>query len=129
MNYWIDSQYKEESWKDILKENRVESAHKIFNERKGNNTQLTLLECLQICDKREILANTEDFRNRFDYSKGNFEQLLRRVEGIRNELAHSQNSIISNLGWSDFTDSIKKLKEFLVKSEAMITEEKHDTQD
>lgn len=122
LNFWITTNYPAESWIDNVKSVRIEMAEKIFIERKGNNSQLTLLECIQICDKRELLKDTENFIQEFDYGKKEFEKLLKDVEKIRNELAHSQNSIIANLKWSDFVSSIKMVKEFLIKSEGKIEE-------
>ncbi len=120
LNYWITQNYDNESWIDVLKQTRIESAEKIFNERKGNNVQLTLLECIQMCDKRDILRTTDDFITEFDFTKNGFERLLKDVEKVRNELAHSQNSIIANLEWTVFVNTIKNAKEFLVKSEEKI---------
>ena len=120
LNYWITQNYDNESWRDILKPGRIETAEKIFDERKGKNVQLTLLECIQMCDKREILRTTENFIKEFDLTKKGFERLLKDVEKIRNELAHSQNSIIANLEWTVFVNTINNAKEFLVKSEEKI---------
>ncbi len=120
LNYWINELHSENSWMDILNNQRIELADKTFQERKGNNFQLTLLECLQICDKREILRGTEVFLKRFEYSKTKFKRLLENIEKIRNELAHSQNSIISNLDWKEFVKSLKLVKGFLIQSEKLI---------
>ncbi len=122
LNFWITENYDNESWKEILNPARIELAENIYEGRRGNNVQLTLLECIQICDKREILRTTDKFREDFKFSKNGFEKLLKNVEKIRNELAHSQNSIIANLEWTDFVSAIKSVKEFLVKSEEKIEE-------
>jgi len=122
LNFWITKNHDNESWIENLNPVRIKMAEKIFEERKGNNSQLTLLECIQICDKRELLRGTDNFIKEFNYMKSGFERLLKNVEKIRNELAHSQNSIIANLQWSDFVSSITMLKEFLVKSEEKIEE-------
>lgn len=120
LNFWITKNYDQETWKQKLSPARLETAENIFEIRKGNNIQLSLLECIQFCDKREILKKTRDFITEFDYIRKDFEKLLKNVEIIRNELAHSQNSIIANLNWVDFVHSIKMIKEFLEKSEVKI---------
>ena len=122
LNFWITKYHVEESWVNLLKGERIELAKKIFNGRKGNNSQLTLLECLQISDKKEILRNTNDFLSKFDYSKTKFKNLLERSEKIRNELAHSQNSIIANLPWTDFASTIQNIDSFLNLSEIKLVE-------
>jgi predicted transcriptional regulator len=117
LNYWIVKYYGIEGWKNQFIKNRLETAERIFNERQGQNLELTLLECLQICDKREILKQTEGFCKTFGFSKSKFENLLKDVEKIRNEIAHSQSSIIANLEWKRFVSTIDEVKLFLTKSE------------
>jgi N-glycosylase/DNA lyase len=78
---------------------------------------------LQICDKKEILSKESKFLEKFNSSKRKFEILLGRSEIIRNELAHSQNSIIDNLSWEKFVKTITDIELFLIKSERFIDEE------
>jgi predicted transcriptional regulator len=122
INFWIEKYYTEIEWKEILNKNRIIKANEIYNERKGNNTQLTLLECIQICDKREILLNNTEFLKIFNFSKNSFDKLLKRSEKIRNELAHSQSSIIDNLEWNKFVSTLSGIKVFLEHSELKILE-------
>lgn len=121
LNYWINNYYNNDSWQELLKEKRITLAKATYLERKGNNMDLTLLECLQISDKKEILRNTDDFLKIFEFSKSSFKDILEKIGMVRNELAHSQNSIISNLAWNDFADSIHSIKSFLGTSESRIT--------
>ncbi len=120
LNYWINKNNAENEWLKKLTENRIIAAQEIYKQRKGNNSQLTILECIQICDKKSILLKTETFLESFEYSKTRFKDLLENSESIRNELAHSQNSIIANLNWKEFVSTISELKEFLNKSEKII---------
>lgn len=118
INFWIKHFFKEETWKDILKKERINAAEKLLEIRRGENLDLELLECLQFCDKRDILRKSNDFIEKFQFaSKPKFEKLLRRVEAIRNELAHSQNSIIANIEWKEFVQCIMQMQRFLVISE------------
>jgi predicted transcriptional regulator len=122
LNYWISSYYSDSTWKKLLIKQRLDEAIRIYDLRKGDNQDLSLLECLQFCDKREILKNTPEFILIFDFSENNFEKYLKIVEKIRNELAHSQNSIISNGKWNIFIEAIFSIEIFLVKSEQIIEE-------
>jgi predicted transcriptional regulator len=119
LNFWITKNH-DSSWDMYLKQARIDKAHELHDKRKGKNQQLTLLECIQICDKREILKRTPGFLDDFNFTKIAFENLLKNIEKIRNELAHSQNTIIANLEWKVFVNSIKSLKDFLLQSEQMI---------
>jgi predicted transcriptional regulator len=120
INFWINEFYDNESWKEILKEERLTEAKGIYELRKGKNEDLSLLECIQLCDKKMILKSTINFQKEFDFSKNQTERLLKNVEKIRNELAHSQNSIISNLEWTDFVKTISNTENFLSISEKIV---------
>jgi predicted transcriptional regulator len=120
INFWIKDFYDNESWKEILKKERLTEAKDIYELRKGKNEDLSLLECIQLCDKKVILKSTIDFQKKFDFSKNQIERLLKNVEKIRNELVHSQNSIISNLEWTDFVKTISNTENFLSISEKIV---------
>ena len=117
LNYWIVKYYGIDGWKNLIGENRLDAASEIFKERQGQNLELTILECLQLCDKREILKQTDAFREIFKYSKTKFKDFVEDVEKVRNEIAHSQSSIIANLPWENFVATINNVKTFLLISE------------
>lgn len=117
LNYWILKYHNKQGWENLVGEQRLKVAKQIYKERQGENLDLTLLECLQLCDKREILRRTDDFCKSFKFSKTKFKNFLEDVEKVRNEIAHSQSSIIANLSWDDFTSTINNIKLFLPKSE------------
>ena len=120
LNSWINHYYPHETWIENIQGNRIDEARKIYEKRKGNNQVLSLLECLQLCDKRELLKNNGDFRNLFGFSKNKFDTFIKRSEKIRNELAHSQNSIISNMNWEKFVGTISLTEQFLVVSDTEV---------
>ncbi len=120
LNFWINEFYNNESWKKILKEERLTDAKNIYKLRKGKNEDLSLLECIQLCDKKMILKSTVDFQKEFDMTEKQIERLLKDIEKIRNELAHSQNSIVSNLDWTDLVKTISDAESFLSKSEKTV---------
>jgi predicted transcriptional regulator len=122
LNFWINNYYPNSSWIKIIKKERLEEAIKIYELRKGKNEELSLLECTQLGDKKTVLKSTPDFLKNFDLSKRQTEKFLRNIEKIRNELAHSQSSIISNLDWQNFVKTISFAENFLIKSEIMVEE-------
>lgn len=117
LNFWILKFHDDLGWQNLIGDKRLEVAKQIYKERRGQNLDLTLLECLQLCDKRDILKHTDQFREIFNFSKTKFQDFLEDVEKVRNEIAHSQSSIIANLSWDDFILSINNIKSFLSKSE------------
>lgn len=122
LNFWINELFPNNSWNEILKKERFNEAIKIHELRKGKNEDLTLLECLQLSDKKVILKTNPFFIEIFKFSKSNFERFIKDFEKIRNVLAHSQNSIISNLEWLDFLNTISKAEMFLSLSEQIVEE-------
>jgi len=122
LNFWINEFHENESWKEKLIDKRLDKAKETFNNRKGKNEDLSLLECIQLCDKKNILKSTNEFREEFSFSKNQIERLLKDIEKIRNELAHSQNSITSNLEWTEFVKTISDAEMFLNKSEKIVEE-------
>jgi len=120
LNWWINHFYPNNSWQSAILDSRIKNARDIYKKRKGDNQDLSLLECLQFCDKRDLLKKSDDFIKKFDISKKRFDTLVKQVEKIRNELAHSQNSIISNIEWSVFVETISQLENFLIGSDANV---------
>ena len=116
INFWIGKYLKQEI-KEVLSEKRYETALKVYNLRQKSNDQLTMLECIQLSDKRDILSSYPEFLKQFDCSRNEFERLMRTTETIRNEIAHSQQTIINSLDWSRFVNTILKLENLLEKSE------------
>ena len=120
LNSWINHFYPSVSWESEVSEKRIKDAHDTYEQRKGNNQDLSLLECLQLCDKRDLLAKSKEFRNEFNFSRAKFDSFVKQVEKIRNELAHSQNSIISNIEWPVFVATVSCLETFLMESDAKV---------
>ena len=120
LNSWINHYYPGDTWKHEVPEKRINDAHDTYEQRKGNNQDLSLLECLQLCDKRDLLAKSEAFRIKFNISKKKFDSFVKRVEKVRNKIAHSQNSIIANVDWNIFVEIVSYLEKFLEESDEKV---------
>lgn len=120
INFWINKYLKVEI-KQVLEGARYESALKIFELRQKKNHQLTILECIQLGDKRDILLGIPDFLKMFSFSKKAFDKFMKTVETIRNETAHSQHSIIDSLDWPRFVKVVQDIETFLDKAEDELT--------
>jgi hypothetical protein len=120
LNSWINHFYPNDTWAVKVPGIRMEEANDIYEQRKGNSQELTLLECLQLCDKRDLLKNADEFIRLFNFTKTQFVTFIERAEKIRNELAHSQNSIISNMEWSEFIETIATTEKFLIGSDVEV---------
>ncbi len=120
LNLWISHHFQDNSWTSKISEARMVMANEVYEKRKRNNQELSLIECLQFCDKKELLSNSQEFLNVFEFGKNAFQKFLRRAEDIRNDLAHSQTSIISNLEWNKFHKTLSTTETFLLKSDAKV---------
>jgi hypothetical protein len=83
-----------DSWKKYLSESRLQKAQELLEERKRRNQNLELIDCLQISDKGQIIARNEEIRclTRMQ-SRRQAEQVIKMLESLRNNLAHSQDII------------------------------------
>lgn len=122
LNSWIRHDYPDGTWQEIIPKTRREKAQEIYELRKKNNQDLTLLDCLQLADKRDLLAKSQAFRDRFDCTKQDLERFIKNVEKIRNEVAHNQDSIIASLPWDTFVEVLDRVDKFLSRSDQKIEE-------
>ena len=83
-----------DSWKQHLSESRLKKAQELLEERKRRNQSVELLDCLQISDKGQIIARNEEIRRLTRMqSRRQTEQVIKMLESLRNNLAHSQDII------------------------------------
>jgi hypothetical protein len=104
----ISRRYPNNDWQWILKKNRMIEANKIYQAKIANNTEIDLLDCTQLADKNSIIVATAEFVNLLPYtSKTKAEKWLRKVESLRNDLAHAQ----SLHEWFENKEVIKLINE------------------
>lgn len=103
----IRESYPDESWKNHLNEKRLESARQILSERHGRNEAIDLLDCLQFCDKRDIILKNSELREAvgLDSAKSG-KRFLDHLERLRNSLAHAQDIVGGN--WPGIVDLAEK---------------------
>lgn len=117
LSAWVNHYFPDDSWLVSVPEKRIQGAKKIFEQRKSNNQELSLLECMQFCDKRDLLLKSPEFMKDFDFSRRNFESFVKNLEEIRNNLAHSNYSIIETIEWSRLIEIISRAEAFLIDSD------------
>jgi hypothetical protein len=90
----IERYCPDSSWQQLLSPGRLQKAHELLAERIRRNQDLTPLDCLQLSDKARIVARHEKLRSltRFP-SKRQLEEAAKRLEKLRNNLAHSQDIV------------------------------------
>lgn len=80
------------SWKGNLSLGRISAAETLFGQKKENNEEVKLIECLQLCDLGAIVKkNWKIFFKIIDgFDRGVTVKKIYRLTELRNELAHSQ---------------------------------------
>ena len=86
--------YPDNSWKSLIPSDRLQSAHRLFEERCRRNEAIDLADCLQFADKKTIILKNERLRSSLGLrSRTNAEDVLKRLEHLRDKLAHAQDII------------------------------------
>ena len=87
----IEEHFPRESWIPLVSEGRMEKARALQLERERRNQHGTLLECLQLSDKGQILIENPTILKLFDFkSKRLAKRNIKEFESLRNNLAHAQ---------------------------------------
>ncbi len=122
LGYWIRSVYGEEGWHQQIKEKRLQAAQAFQEERRRRKQDLTLVECLQYADKRDLVVSNKGLRKRLGMgSKGSAERMLSLGEKLRNDVAHSQSDISHAVGaWSAVIDFMRWSEGFLDISDSLV---------
>lgn len=105
----IESHFADESWTQHLSPERVQKAREMLEERQRRNHLPSLLDCLQFSDKGQIVARCAELRERAGFpSRRRADEVVKRLEGLRNNLAHSQSIVDSD--WETIVGIAKNLE-------------------
>lgn len=109
-----------ESWQSYLKPERLQNAKKVFAQRKEMDEEIELVDCLQLCDKREIVKKNEELLRLFQFpSKSKFDSYLKNLEELRDNLAHAQ-EYMNNFTIDEIISLVKQTEIFLVNCEKAV---------
>ena len=79
----VRNQCPEGSLQETLKPNRLTEAQKLYEARKARNEEIDLADCLQICDKRDLILKFVGYGELGFESKGKAERLFKEAENLR----------------------------------------------
>ena len=106
-----------DSWKNHLSDKRIEQAEELFLQRKARNEAIQLSDCLQLCDKRDIVLNEQPLRELLGIeSKSKGKDFFKKLENLRNNLAHSQDLNTQN-SWNEMFTLIEQTEKILEESD------------
>lgn len=124
LSFWIGRMYSLDDWKSKLSENRLQTAIDLFAKRKQENQEITLLSCLQFCDKRDLFLANREIREKLGIeSRQAATYMLKDAEKLRNHLAHSQDDIAAGTTWSEVAKTILGIEKILRKSDEIVERE------
>lgn len=116
--FWIRKEFGDEAWKDHLTEPRIELALKLYEQRKQKHQELNLCECLQVCDKADLIITHDELRDLFGISsKSEGRRLFERAQTLRDLLAHGQASLVEGTTWEDLTKTVAWMESALEASD------------
>jgi hypothetical protein len=108
----IRDHHPNDSWLPFVSPARVESAGRRHRDRQKRNEETQLIDCLQLCDKRDIMVKSTLLRQAVALGpKDDARNLLIEVEELRNDLAHA-NDIIRGR-WPGMIDLVARMEALL----------------
>ena len=120
LTHHIRKLYPDEELRTKLSQDRIEKAEHLMNMRIERNERLDLTDCLQFCDKRELVLASDEIRRVFGFESKNVgSKILEDVESLRDKLAHSQD-IVSGTTWEDIIDLSGNIEKRIQSSEEHI---------
>lgn len=109
--------YPEDSFQKALSESRLNAAQRLMAERQQRNEAIDLADCLQFCDKRDLVLKKPGLREILGMaSKKEGEKLLEATENLRNKLAHGQD-IVAGSSWPEIINLVDIIGDFIEKCE------------
>ena len=109
----IRHHFEGDKWRFHLKDKRIQKAEELFAIRKERNEELDLVDCLQFCDKSDLIFEIPGVREAMEEKFGkSAKQRLKSTEGLRNKLFHAQD-IVTGSTWPEVIDLIKSIESFL----------------
>jgi hypothetical protein len=105
--------FEGEGWKSHLSDKRIQQTEELFLQRKARNEGIELSDCLQLCDKRDIVLGEQPLRELLGIeSKSKGKDFFKKLEILRNNLAHSQDLNTQN-SWNEMITLIEQTETLL----------------
>jgi len=83
--------YRDGSWREKISAERLRNAEHLYELRKERNEEITLLDCLQLSDKKTLIVKKKELLANLGFSsRAEAERFFNKLERLRNNLAHSQ---------------------------------------
>ncbi len=116
LSHMIERNCDGDQWRQFLSDGRIQKAESLLAERKRRNQDLMLLDCLQFSDKGQIVARNRQLLEITQFeSRRKFEDVIKRLESLRNNLAHAQDIVSTD--WATIVELSENIEQILVGQE------------
>lgn len=89
--------FGDDGWVQHVSESRLEKAKQLQSERARRKQSVDLMDCLQLGDKGQLMARSGELRERYwNRSRRHIDRVIKQLERLRNNLAHSQDIVTEN---------------------------------
>ncbi len=121
LTFWVRAEYPRDAWTAVIRHKRLTEAQRIQAERKARNQESDLVECLQMCDKRDLILERRQLCIDLGLAdKKKALKLLKRVEDLRNLLAHGQENLVQGSSWEALISLVESIETLLQKSDERV---------
>lgn len=117
LTFWIRKTHQNDSWRNGVCARRLKRAEQYQEKRSEANQELDLLECLQFCDKTNLVLSNDQALGKFLVDPEEASTLFAQAEALRNNLAHSQEDVAGGLDWDEILPCILQLEQMLENSD------------
>ncbi len=112
--------YAERDWRAHLSSARVQLAERLHAERIVRSEEVELIDCLQFCDKRDLVLHAGQNVDHLGFSsRHELERFLNEAEQLRDLLAHGQD-LVSGSSWPDRIRLVMELQAVLERLETTV---------
>lgn len=119
MDRLIRVHYREADWRIHLAQKRIDKAVELLELRRRANEALHLLDCLQFCDKRDLILRVPELSEQLGLQDAEHAtSLLRDLEALRNRIAHAQD-MVEGITWEDLFDLTEIMDSLIRRCEAV----------
>ena len=118
--FWIRRKFRDQ-WEQHVKPDRMADAVKLFEARRKRGQELDLCECLQFCEKGALIMANDALCRLFNIAtRKSGERIFRRIQSLRDLLAHGQNNLAGDYPWEELSDVVRWVEEALEESDAAV---------
>lgn len=117
---WVKVTYQDESWRAAISSKRLGEAEKVKAERAIRDEDPLLIDCLQFCDRRDLVLKNRALREKLGLTPKTSANLLKQAESLRNLLAHSGYDLSEGSSWEERIDLVHWVEGLLERSDDLI---------